>query len=122
MADGIAYLAGCAFAPHNRGELATFYSVWFLLYCGIHIGWDACSKRTPKLELHHLKDKTGTLFSASTFCSSLLVVFSVWDTQVRNIATDYVVPFLITGGAGLFFAIGEISPYSKKARGSDDPS
>lgn len=97
--------------PASTDQLTTFYFFWVTAYAATNILWDIRTDRTPGFHVSDLGGKVGVLFNAATFASSLLVLLSVFDADVRKIAGDAVVPLLIAGFSGVFVALGEICPY-----------
>jgi len=91
--------------------MTVFYLFWIGLFVTCNVTWDILSKKTPKFHITMLKHKVDILHHAATFCSSLLVVVSVVDEQVKHVATESVIPLIIAGFAGMFGAIPAICPY-----------
>jgi hypothetical protein len=109
------YLAS-AVHPSSAEELVAFYVGWISLFIGINLLWDVLSPRTPVFHLHNVRDKTGTLYAASTFSTSLLLLISPFDSEVKDLVGDTTLPIILAGMTGLFHSIGEICPYGPGAR------
>lgn len=97
--------------PRNVGELSTFYLTWTVLYMSVNIVWDIKSPHTPAFHISDMRSKVPTAWSASSMCSSLLLVLSIFSQSVRQLAQDTLVPVLLAGISGILLGIGELCPY-----------
>jgi hypothetical protein len=106
-------LANTVIAPSNSAELATYYLIWISLFLGINVVWDAFTSRTPKFHLERLTEKGDVLFSAASFCSSLLIITSFLSSHVQQLSRDTMVPLILAGFSGIIKTIPAICPYKK---------
>ncbi len=98
------------FLPTTPQEVTQFYLVWVGAYMAVHIVWDILSPHTDKFELHKLSGKVGTLFSAGTLASSLLLLTSLLDAKLFELLGSMTLPILLSGGAGVLLALSALSP------------
>jgi hypothetical protein len=101
------------FAPSNSAELATYYLLWISLFLGINVVWDIFTSRTPNFHLDRLTEKGDVLFSAASFCSSLLIIVGFFSHNVQQLSRDTMVPLILAGCSGLIKTIPAICPYKK---------
>jgi len=106
----------CVVRPSSSRQLFIFYVAWISLFLAINLLWDVLSPLTPVFHLHRIRDKVGTLYAASTFCSSLLLLISLFDSDVATVAGDTLLPMIQAGMTGLLHSVGEICPYDSAAR------
>ncbi|MGX1321800.1 hypothetical protein AB7M17_005253 [Bradyrhizobium sp. USDA 377] len=97
--------------PSNSSELAAYYLFWISLYLIVNVIWDVKTKRTPAFHLDRFKEKGDVLFSASSFCSSLLILVGLLSPTVRQLGKDTIVPLALAGFSGLIRAVPAICPY-----------
>ena len=109
-------LLTCVMWPSSSRQLLIFYVAWISLFFGINLLWDLLSPLTPVFHLHRMRDKVGTLYAASTFCSSLLPPISLFNSDVARVAGDTLLPMIQAGMTGLLHSVGEICPYDSAAR------
>lgn len=109
-------LLTCIVQPSSSRQLFIFYVAWISLFFGINLLWDVFSPLTPVFHLHRIRDKVGTLYAASTFCSSLLRLISLFDSDVAKIAGDTLLPMIQAAMTGLLHSVGEICPHDSAAR------
>jgi hypothetical protein len=106
----------CVVQPSSSRQLFIFYVAWLSVFLGINLLWDVLSPLTPVFHLHRIRDKVGTLYAASTFCSSLLLLISLFDSGVAKVAGETLLPMIQAGMTGLLHSIGEICPHESTAR------
>lgn len=102
----------CIFSPAEVSQVGIFYLFWMSLFVGINIIWDILSKKTGPFHPKKLKDKTSMAFAASTFCSSLIILLSIFQPSVAKAVGDAVAPLVLVGVIGLLNALGEICPHN----------
>lgn len=98
-------------APQTAAELPVFYLVWVLAYLIINVVWDIFSGRTPEFHISNMGQKTPTAANAASFASSLLLIIGLVDKDTMKVAGDTLIPILLSGLSGMFFAIQDICPY-----------
>ena len=97
--------------PANPADLAVFYLFWISLFLGVNVAWDIATSRTPEFHLDRLKEKGDVLFSAASFCSSLLIIVSFLSMSVQQLSRDTMIPLILAGFSGLIRAFPAICPY-----------
>jgi hypothetical protein len=107
------WLLPLALAPSNSAELATYYLFWISVFLGINVIWDVCTSRTPRFHLERLTEKGDVLFSAASFCSSLLIIASFLSSHVQQLSRDTMVPLILAGFSGIIKTVPAICPYKK---------
>jgi hypothetical protein len=73
-----------------------------------------------------LKGKVSTVYAAATFCSSFLLLVSLFNAQVAKMVADTLVSIVLAGITGVLHSITELCPYSihevtKRKSSSDVP-
>lgn len=107
------WIVSFALTPSNSAELGIYYLFWISLFLGINVIWDVCTSRTPSFHLERLTEKGDVLFSAASFCSSLLIITSFLSTNVQQLSRDTMVPLILAGFSGILKAFPAICPYKK---------
>lgn len=105
------YLLKCMFLPASTSDMAVYYLIWIILFLSINIFWDINSDKTPDFHLQNIKAKTGALYSAATFCSSMLLIISLFSEAVATIVGNTLVPVILAGLTGILHAISDLCPY-----------
>jgi len=103
------------FIPQTSEQLIQSYLLWLGLFCVVNVTWDILSRHTPKFHLHRMKDKTGMLMGATSFCSSALVLGSLLDANTAAVVGATPVPTIIAGSVGVFLNVTALCPYSEEA-------
>jgi hypothetical protein len=111
MSDLFSSLVTYLFLPSNTGEMSVCYFVWISFFLIVNVAWDIKSRRTPTFHLDRFKDKGDVLFSASAFCSSILILGGLLSPRVQELAKDTTVPLILAGFSGLVRAIPALCPY-----------
>jgi hypothetical protein len=99
------------FTPQSVADVGIFYFLWIALFMSINIIWDICSTNTGAFHIVKLKDKIGTLHSATFFCSSLLLLMAVWEPNVWLLAKETYLPIILAGASGLLSSAPYLCPY-----------
>lgn len=68
------------------------------------------TKRTASFHMDRFKDKGDVLFSASSFCSALLILTGM-SPEVQQLGKDTLVPLVLAGFSGLIRALPALCPY-----------
>ena len=112
MPEWLVYTAGCAFSPGTVRELSIYYLIWISAFLLINIAWDVFTPNTPRFHFHNLKGKISTLYAATTFSSSFLLLLSLFSAGVTKVVGDTLVPLILAGLTGILYAISELCPYN----------
>ena len=107
-------IAKFTLAPPDTVSLTIFYLFWIVLFLFINISWDIATPNTPSFHIESLKGKINVVHHGVAFCSSLLVVVSLLNPAVREVARDTMVPLLIAGISGMLLTIPALCPYSPR--------
>lgn len=106
-------LVNLTLAPSNSADLATYYLFWISLFLGINVLWDVFTSRTPSFHMERLTEKGDVLFSAASFCSSLLIITGFISPHVQQLSRDTMVPLILAGFSGIIKTLPAICPYKK---------
>ncbi len=112
--EDISFLAGLAnllFVPTQDSGVGEFYAIWMTLFVGANIVWDIFTPRTEPFHLAHLPEKVDTLFSATTFASSLFLFLTIFQKETLEISGAGKVPIVISGISGLLISLRYLFPY-----------
>jgi hypothetical protein len=97
--------------PLRSGAIAEFYALWITLFLAINIFWDIFSKRTEAFHPGHLSEKVDTLFSATTFASSLFLLLTLFHADELKFSGGEKVPLIIAGFSGVLVSVKYLCPY-----------
>ncbi len=100
--------------PEGGETLTTFYFCWMLIFLIVHFVWDWRSSKTPVFCVDRLKDRgVQTVYNASTFATSLLLLLALIHNSVVELLGDTSIPLLIAGFSGIIqSAIAIVPPKS----------
>lgn len=100
--------------PKNADELVRCYLLWLFFFMAVNIIWDIVSRHTPRFHLLRIKDKVGVVMSATSCCSSALLLGSVLDKQTAVVVGGTPVPMVIAGSVGVFLSLASLCPYTEE--------
>lgn len=106
--------------PTSKIGVTYFYLFWSSIFVAIHMVWDWKSPNTPRFHILNLKSKINVLFSATTFCSSVLILLSLINRDLFQILGNVTVPLFLAGASGILLTIPEICPYKLPPNDDDD--
>jgi hypothetical protein len=99
------------FVPTQDSGVGEFYALWMTLFVLINVAWDVLTPRTDPFHLVHLPEKVDTLFSATTFASSLFLLLTIFQKETLEISGASKVPIVISGISGLLISLRYLCPY-----------
>lgn len=116
VSGSVGRILSLMFSPSIDSGVAEFYALWFTVFLAINIIWDIFTPRTDPFHLSHLSDKVDTLFSSTTFSSSLYLMLTVFQSETTALAGSSKVPLIISAFSGVLISIKYLCPYEIPAR------
>jgi hypothetical protein len=104
------------FSPTESSGVAEFYAIWITIFLLVNICWDILTPRTDGFHLSHLSEKVDTLFSATTFASSIYLLFTVFQQEQTVLSGSAKIPLIISAISGALVSIKYLCPYEIPAR------
>lgn len=104
------------FSPTEASGVAEFYAIWITIFLLVNICWDIFTPRTGGFHLSHMSEKVDTLFSATTFASSIYLLLTVFQQQQTVLSGSAKIPLIISAISGALVSIKHLCPYEIPAR------
>jgi TRAP-type C4-dicarboxylate transport system permease large subunit len=104
------------FSPTEASGVAEFYAIWITMFLLVNICWDIFTPRTGGFHLSHMSEKVDTLFSATTFASSIYLLLTVFQQEQTVLTGSAKIPLIISAISGALVSIKYLCPYEIPAR------
>lgn len=104
------------FTPSEASGVAEFYALWITMFLVANVLWDILTPRTEPFHLSHLSEKVDTLFSATTFSSSLYLLLTVFQQQTTTLTGSAKIPLIISAFSGVLVSLKYLCPYEIPVR------
>jgi hypothetical protein len=114
LLGGVSFFSATAdllFRPGGSSGVTVFYAIWITIFLFVNIVWDIRSSNTGKFHIGHLSEKIDTLFSATTFASSLFLILAIFQDSLVSLAKDSQIPIFISGISGVLISLRYLCPY-----------
>lgn len=69
------------------------------MFIAVNVIWDILSPRTGSFHIEKMREKTSTLHNATVFCTSLLMLLTIFEPSVWTLAKETYVPIILAGGS-----------------------
>lgn len=109
-------LTNFMFSPNLASGVGEFYALWITLFVVVNVIWDILTPRTEPFHFSHLSEKVDTLFSSTTFASSLYLMLTVFQQETTILTGSSKVPLIISAFSGVLISIRYLCPYDIPAR------